>query len=197
MREEEFNLSDSDKKELLKLARLSIEEELYPERKQEISREIERRLKKHSVFGVECGAFVTLKQKGRLRGCIGYVVGVKTLGEAVVDVAKAAAFEDTRFAPLTRQEYETKGVEIEISVLSPLKKVESIEEIEVGKHGLLMKRDFQQGLLLPQVPVEYGWDKITFLQETCFKAGMEPNCWEHGAEVFSFTAIVFSEEDFE
>jgi AmmeMemoRadiSam system protein A len=139
------------------------------------------------------GAFVTLKIDGRLRGCIGHVVGVAPLWLAVRDNAIAAAFEDPRFAPLEAKELQI--TRIEISALTPLRRV-TAEEIEVGRDGILIEQGGARGLLLPQVPVEYGWDRETFLDHTCRKAGLEPGCWRSPDTVLSaFSAEVFGEED--
>lgn len=140
----------------------------------------------------ERGAFVTLKKHGMLRGCIGHIIADLPLCEVVAEMAVQSAVGDPRFPALTLDEL--PEVEIEISVLSPLKKVESIDEIKVGKHGLLLRKGFYSGLLLPQVPVEYGWDKMTFLQHLAMKAGLPPDGWK-GAELYSFTAEVFSESE--
>lgn len=138
------------------------------------------------------GAFVTLKIDGRLRGCIGHVVGVAPLWLAVRDNAIAAAFEDPRFAPLEAKEL--SATRIEISALTPLRRV-TAEEIEVGRDGILVECGPARGLLLPQVPVEYGWDRETFLDHTCRKAGLGPGCWRKPDTVLSaFSAEVFGEE---
>jgi AmmeMemoRadiSam system protein A len=138
------------------------------------------------------GAFVTLKIEGRLRGCIGHVVGVVPLWVAVRDNAIAAAFEDPRFEPLAANELAM--TRIEISALTPLRRV-SADEIQVGSDGVLIERGRSRGLLLPQVPVEYGWDRETFLDHTCRKAGLGPGCWRDPDTVISaFSAEVFGEE---
>ncbi len=137
------------------------------------------------------GAFVTLKIEGRLRGCIGHVIGVAPLWRAVRDNAVAAAFEDPRFPPLTPDELQQVG--IEISVLTPLVRA-SAKEVVVGRHGILVERGAARGLLLPQVADEYGWDRETFLDHTCRKAGLEPGCWRQPDTTISiFSAEVFGE----
>jgi AmmeMemoRadiSam system protein A len=137
------------------------------------------------------GAFVTLKIGGRLRGCIGHVVGVVPLWKAVRDNAIAAAFEDPRFDPL--QAGELAQSRIEISALTPLRQV-TADEVTVGRDGILIERARSRGLLLPQVAVEYGWDRETFLDHTCRKAGLEPGCWRHPDTIIStFSAEVFGE----
>ena len=118
------------------------------------------------------GAFVTLKKRGHLRGCIGYIKAVKPLWETVQEMAVAAAFHDPRFPSLKPDEL--KDLSFEVSVLSPLRRINDINEIEVGKHGLYIVRGYNSGLLLPQVAVEYGWDRENFLAETCYKAGLPP-----------------------
>jgi len=139
------------------------------------------------------GAFVTLKIDGRLRGCIGHVVGVAPLWMAVRDNAIAAAFQDPRFEPL--QADELPKTRIEISALTPLRQV-TPEEIMVGRDGIMLERNLARGLLLPQVAVELGWDRETFLDHTCRKAGLEPDCWRHPDTVIStFSAEVFGEDD--
>ncbi len=135
---------------------------------------------------------MTLHRHGSLRGCIGLVQAIKPLYRTVQEMAVSAAFEDPRFPPLHREEL--GDIEVEISVMSPLERVSTIEEIQVGVHGLIMKRGYHQGLLLPQVATEQGWERDTFLQHTCFKAGMSGDCWKDPAtEIYVFSAEVFSE----
>jgi len=136
------------------------------------------------------GAFVTLKISGRLRGCIGHVMGDRPLHETIAEMSRCAAFQDPRFPPFTAHELER--VEIEISVLSPLAPCPDPAQIEVGRHGLLISKGSCSGLLLPQVPVEWGWDRETFLGQTCAKAGLPQDCWKSGnAALFWFEAVVF------
>jgi len=138
------------------------------------------------------GAFVTLKIDGRLRGCIGHVIGVAPLWQAVRDNAIAAAFEDPRFEPMRADEL--LHTHIEISALTPLRRVE-FDDVIVGRDGVLLEKGMARGLLLPQVPVELGWDRETFLDHTCRKAGIEPGCWRHPDTVIStFSAQVFGED---
>jgi AmmeMemoRadiSam system protein A len=140
------------------------------------------------------GAFVTLHERGRLRGCIGQVESAEPLSDTVAHCAVAAAMEDPRFTPVRPDEI--ADLEIEISVLSPFAPIRP-EEIEVGKHGLLVSCGRQRGLLLPQVAVQFQWARERFLQETCRKAGLEPSAWQDpGTRVEAFTAEVFSEADF-
>jgi len=136
------------------------------------------------------GAFVTITRKGQLRGCIGYIEGRGPLHRTVEEMAEAAAFKDPRFGPVT--ERELPDLEYEISVLTPLKKIIDVDEIEVGKHGIYIKKGWNSGLLLPQVATEYGWDRQTFLDHTCQKAGLSVNAWkEKNAEIYIFSADVF------
>ncbi len=139
------------------------------------------------------GAFTTLHLRGELRGCVGYVMPVHPLYRTVAETAMAAAFHDTRFFPVTREE--AAQLEIEISVLSLLKPIEA-DDIEIGKHGLVVTFGSRRGLLLPQVPLEYHWDVKTFLEQTCHKAGLPPDAWERGATLESFTAEIFGDKDF-
>jgi uncharacterized protein len=142
----------------------------------------------------ECGVFVTLKNKqnGELRGCIGYIDGVKPLREAVRDCAVDAATRDQRFAPLQAGEDQT--VQIEISVLTPPEKIATINAITIGKHGLIISKGMHRGVLLPQVPVEWGWNRADFLNAICQKAGLPEGAWQEGAELYIFTAQVFREQ---
>lgn len=138
------------------------------------------------------GAFVTLKTNGELRGCIGYPLPVKPLGETVIEMAVAAASQDYRFVPLTPEELER--TRIEISVLSLPRRIRDAGEVEVGRHGIIVSKGVHRGLLLPQVPLEYGWDRETFLRHGCLKAGLPADEWKKGAHIEVFEARVFSEE---
>jgi len=136
------------------------------------------------------GAFVTLKKHGQLRGCIGCIKSVKPLYKIVGEMAVAAAFHDPRFRPVTKTEL--PDLEIEISVLTPLKRIRAVEEIEVGKHGIFIERGFKSGLLLPQVATEYRWDRRTFLEHCCLKAGLSRDAWRDGkTRICTFSAEVF------
>jgi AmmeMemoRadiSam system protein A len=137
------------------------------------------------------GAFATLYLVGELRGCVGYVFPVSSVYRAVAETAQAAAFEDTRFRPVTLPE--ASRLEIELSILSPPQRI-SIEAIEIGRHGLLVGMAGNRGLLLPQVPVEHNWDRVTFLEQTCRKAGLPLDAWKNGATIEAFTAEVFGEK---
>jgi uncharacterized protein len=137
------------------------------------------------------GAFTSLYLRGELRGCVGYVLPVSSVYQAVIDTARAAAFEDTRFYPVKLGEAE--HLSIELSILSPPKPI-AAEEVEVGRHGLLISMAGHRGLLLPQVPIEHQWDRLTFLEQTCRKAGLPIDAWEKGAVIEAFTAEVFGEK---
>jgi AmmeMemoRadiSam system protein B/AmmeMemoRadiSam system protein A len=142
----------------------------------------------------ERGAFVTLKIAGNLRGCIGYIIPVKPLYLTVQEVAESAALRDPRFPPVSISEL--PKLEYEISALSPIREIDDVKEIEVGKHGIIIKRGYHQGLLLPQVATEYGWDREEFLAHTCQKAGLPLDAWEkEGTQISIFSAEVFGEED--
>src|SRR5512138_3900956 len=137
------------------------------------------------------GAFVTLHVDGDLRGCIGYPLPVKPLDETIIEMALAAATQDTRFEPLAAKEL--KGLRIEISVLGLPEPVSDPAHVQVGCHGIIVTKGFNKGLLLPQVPVEHGWDRETYLCHGCLKAGLPPEEWKKGAKLEVFTAQVFSE----
>jgi AmmeMemoRadiSam system protein B/AmmeMemoRadiSam system protein A len=140
----------------------------------------------------ECGAFVTLHRNGRLRGCIGYIRAVKPLHRTVAEMAVQAATQDPRFPAVTIDELPL--LDIEISVLSPLQSVADVGDIVVGRDGLIIQDGTHSGLLLPQVATEYGWDRETFLEHTCLKAGLPPDAWRReGVAILSFTAEVFGE----
>ena len=136
------------------------------------------------------GAFVSLHSHGRLRGCIGYIIAEKPLYKTIREMAIAAAFNDPRFEPLTRDELD--GLDIEISVLTPMKQISDAGEIEVGKHGIMIIKGGFSGLLLPQVATEYGWGRETFLEHTCTKAGLPANAWKDtDTKIYIFSADVF------
>jgi AmmeMemoRadiSam system protein A len=140
------------------------------------------------------GVFVTLHKNGQLRGCIGYVEGIKPLQEAVIEMSLSAAFEDPRFPPVEKDEL--KDIELEISVLSPLQTISNIDKILVGKHGLVIEKGFYRGLLLPQVAAEYNWNREEFLEHTCQKAGLPQNSWKDpSTKIQIFSAEIFSETD--
>jgi AmmeMemoRadiSam system protein A len=146
------------------------------------------------VFKEKRGVFVTLHRHGKLRGCIGYVIPYCPLQQAVEEMARAAAMRDPRFHRVKADEL--PEIDIEVSVLSPLRRVEDVQEIEVGVHGLYIKKGPYSGLLLPQVAPQYGWDREQFLQQTCLKAGLPTTAWQdEDAEIWLFSAEVFGEND--
>jgi AmmeMemoRadiSam system protein A len=138
------------------------------------------------------GVFTTLYRCSQLCGCVGYVSAVRPLMQAVAETARAAALEDTRFDPVEREEL--LEIEVLLSVLSPTFPIEP-NQIEIGRHGLVIRQNSHRGLLLPQVATEHGWDVDTFLEQTCYKAGLPGNAWQHGAEIEAFTAEIFSDAD--
>ena len=185
----DLGLTAEEKRYLLDLARRTIQARVH-------GNPLEYQKPESQTLQEERGAFVTLHKHGQLRGCIGYIEGIKPLYLTIIDMAEAAAFNDPRFPPV--QADEVDDLDIEISVLTPLRRVEDIREIEVGKHGILLRRGIYQGLLLPQVATEYGWDRETFLDQTCLKAGMPPGCWKDSeTEIYIFSADIFSEKDLE
>jgi AmmeMemoRadiSam system protein A len=136
------------------------------------------------------GAFVTLKLGGHLRGCIGNVQGTGELYRTVWDMAQNAAFQDPRFPAVTEEDFD--ALDYEISILSPIEVCPDPQQVEVGRHGLIMSRDGHSGLLLPQVPVEWEWDRETFLAQTCVKAGLPTDAWsDPRTTILWFEAIVF------
>jgi AmmeMemoRadiSam system protein A len=148
------------------------------------------------------GVFTTLYLKNdvqghpdhQLRGCVGYALPVAPLFRAVTETARAAAFDDSRFSPVSWDE--ALALEISLSILSPLLPIHP-DEVRVGRHGLLISEGARHGLLLPQVPVENGWDRETFLEQTCRKAGLPQDAWRKTATIEAFTAEVFGDADIE
>lgn len=170
----------------------------------ELLRTTARRSLEHSIKGarIECpeaptarlrekrGVFVTLKQRGELRGCVGYVRPFKPLIEAVWEMAESAALRDHRFIPVEPNEVDR--LELEITVLSPLQRISNPDLVLVGRHGLMVSRGHLSGVLLPQVPVEHDWDRERFLTETCIKAGLNPDDWKSPETVLEvFTTEIF------
>jgi len=181
------SLADPAKKTLLDVARRAVVRAVE-------SRELLEDLPRDEELQQPAGAFVTLHRLGRLRGCVGQLASNEPLISVVAYCAMAAALEDPRFAPMTREE--VAAFEIEISVLSPLVEIRH-DEIEAGKHGLMVSRGGRRGVLLPQVAPEHGWGAIRFLEETCEKAGLERDAWRQPeTRVQGFTAEVFSELNF-
>lgn len=184
---EESMLTIPQEKRLLEIARKAIEEYISSGRRLHFV-EDDPRLKEIN------GAFVTLHAHGELRGCIGNIVGQKPLFETVRDMAIESATGDPRFAPVAKDEL--KDIEIEVSVLSPLKKIRAIDEFILGTHGVLVRQGWNQGVFLPQVAIETGWSKEEFLSNLCLhKAGLPSDAWkENNTEIFVFSALVFSEK---
>lgn len=150
------------------------------------------------IFNEKRGVFVTLTENGMLRGCIGHPYPESTLMYAITDSAISAGFRDPRFPPLHIDEFDK--VEVEVTVLTPPERITAAPKdipyrIEIGRHGLIVKKGYRQGLLLPQVAPENDMDEIDFLSHTCLKAGLEPDAWLTGAEVYSFEGQIFSETE--
>jgi len=173
-------LTDEEKKELIALARDAIRE--YVTKNQIIDKEI-----KNPKFKTDGAVFVTIKEKGQLRGCIGHIQPYMPLYKSVIENAISAATEDPRFMPITKDEL--KDLDIEITILSPLLPVRNVNNIIIGKHGLVIRKYNHSGILLPQVPVEFGWDRETFLKQICYKAGLPSDSWKD-AELYYFTAEI-------
>jgi len=181
-----FLLSEKEKDELIALARASVE---YAVRERRI---YDPPVPSEPALNRESGAFVTLKESDVLRGCIGYTSATSPLYQTIRDTATLAACDDPRFRPVTADE--VPQLEYEISILSPLRHVQDVDQIEVGRHGLLIKNGDREGLLLPRVPIEQHWDRTAFLEHTCTKAGLPALCWkEEDTDIFCFTAEVFGE----
>jgi AmmeMemoRadiSam system protein A len=180
-------LTQDQRQTLLSIARRSIEAVLDGRRPELDSSQLDPLLTRPS------GAFVSLHAKdGDLRGCIGSIQAVAPLCTAVSSNAINAAFRDPRFFPVSREEL--GNLHIEISVMSPIEPVADVEEIEVGRDGLIISRGTRAGLLLPQVATEYGWDRDTFLRQTCVKAGLAPDSWRSpDCRIERFSAEVFGE----
>jgi AmmeMemoRadiSam system protein A len=145
-----------------------------------------------SRFTAARGAFTTIYLHKNLRGCVGYAFPIAPLYRTIIETARGAAFEDTRFLPVTLAE--AHQLEVSLSILSALKSIRP-QEVEIGTHGLLISQHGRRGLLLPQVPLEHGWDRNTFLEETCRKAGLPLDAWRSGAEIEVFSAEIFGDSD--
>lgn len=178
-------LNSSDKKLLLQLAREAV-----------TSTVLDGKLNMQTVTDERLlalqGCFVTIKKQGTLRGCIGNFTSDKPLYQLVQEMAASAATRDPRFYPM--KEDDLAEFELEISVLSPLSKISSPDEVEVGKHGLYLEKNFSRGVLLPQVATEHKWDRETFLTQTALKAGLKKDDWKEGADLYVFSAEIFSEQ---
>lgn len=173
--------SPEERLRLLAIARAALEARVLGERALDVPDD----------FSTSSGVFVTVHCDGALRGCLGTVADDVQLPEAVARLAADVATEDFRFARLRPEEL--KGVTIELSVLTPTEIVSDPESIEVGRDGLIVEQNHRRGLLLPQVAIEHGWDRETFLNQTCVKAGLPSSAWRHGATIRRFQAEVFGE----
>jgi hypothetical protein len=182
-----MSLSPEERRQLLAIARGAIEGRLRSGR-------IPRIAPEEPAFTREAGCFVSLHMGPLLRGCIGTFREDRPLHRAVSEMAVAAATQDPRFEPVALGEL--SGLKIEISVLTPRRRVSDPGEVEVGRHGVWIERGPYRGVLLPQVATQEGWDRETFLDHTCLKAGLKPGSWRSpGATIEVFEAEVFSEED--
>ncbi|MBF0215663.1 MAG: AmmeMemoRadiSam system protein B [Candidatus Omnitrophica bacterium] len=180
-------INDAEKKELLSIARNSIQHYLD-------TGELLKVETKDEKLKQNMGAFVTLKKKGALRGCIGHMTAEEPLFLTVRDMAFSAAFQDPRFSPLSLKEF--KDIDIEISVLTPMVKIDDPYKILLGKHGVVVKKGSRSGVFLPQVATETGWDLEEFMGTLCTqKAGLPANAWNRGGcDIYVFTAIIFGEK---
>lgn len=179
----DLGLSQDEKNELLRIAFLVIERRALGETMPELTPLTER-------LNEPRGAFVCIEKKGMLRGCIGHLELGDPLYKTVAEMAEAAAFHDPRFRPLSRDEL--PYLKVEISVLTAMERVHQTEDIQIGIHGLMITKGARSGLLLPQVAVERNWDRKTFLEETCRKAGLPRDAWkDEESEIYVFSADVF------
>jgi len=190
---ENAKLSDSDGVFLVKTARQAVTEFLSNGNRIKLEAEYEKK------FSFDSGVFVTLNKPDGLRGCIGFPMPEKKLSRAIIEGAIAAATEDPRFPPVTTKELD--DITFEVTVLTPPVEIdvsdpmEYLTKIKVGRDGLIIRHSFYSGLLLPQVPDEYGWNVEEFLQHTCGKAGLEKDFWKSGkAKIEKFEGIIFKEE---
>ncbi|MCS7118433.1 MAG: TIGR00296 family protein [Archaeoglobaceae archaeon] len=183
-----MKLSIEEGEKAVKLARKAIEEYL------ETGKIIKDRLE--GVFSHKRGVFTTLIEHGELRGCIGFPYPVKRLDEAIIESAISAAIDDPRFEPVKR--WEMEKIIVEVTILTEPERINARAQdlpkfVEIGKHGLMVKKGLLSGLLLPQVAVEYGMDAEEFLSHTCLKAGLPPDCWLTGVEIYRFEGQIFME----
>ena len=178
-------LKSKEKKVLLEIAHQAIvaavrEEDTSPEPREE------------KALNMRSGCFVTIKQDDELRGCIGNFQSDLPLFKEVAEMAAASACKDPRFYPV--QEDEINNISVDISVLSPLEKIDDIESIEIGTHGIYLEKGYYRGVLLPQVATEHNWDRETFLKQTCIKAGLPTDSWEADeTDIYIFSAEVFGD----
>ena len=183
-----MSLTIEEKRTLLHIARSAIVSVLEKKTLPQLKNQLE-------ALNRRSGVFVTLRIGEDLRGCIGYIEPLFPLADATREVAVKAALEDPRFMPLTLSEL--NKITIEMSVLSPLSKLEDVEKIEIGTHGLVIDAGYRRGLLLPQVATEYRWDRKQFLKQTALKAGLPPDAWKQKEiKLFTFTVEKFDESEF-
>jgi len=185
-------LSDQDGETIVKTARAAVTEYLMTGKKINLHEDFK------SKFSYNSGVFVTLNKKENLRGCIGFPIPVKKLYQSLVEAAIASATEDPRFPPVKCEEL--NEISFEVTILTPPEEVkvtnphEYLNKIKVGRDGLIVKWEFGSGLLLPQVPVEYGWNEEEFLNHTCEKAGAPSDCWKSKSTIIlQFEGIIFRE----
>ena len=190
---DDIRLSDSDGVFLIKIARMAVTEFLSNGKRMKLESEDEKK------FSFNSGVFVTLNNADGLRGCIGFPMPDKKLSHGIIDAAIAAATEDPRFSPVKANEM--NDIVFEVTVLTPPVEItvndpmEYLEKIKVGRDGLIIRNSFSSGLLLPQVPVEYGWNVEEFLQHTCEKAGLGKDVWKNEkVKIEKFEGIVYKEE---
>ena len=190
------DLSEEEQRALLSLARWTIGRELGLSVPADFFSTFASFSKEHPVLRQKTGAFVTLRKAGDLRGCIGNMTSHIALHETIASMALSSAFRDPRFSPLSQEDFQE--ISIEISVLSPLVQIDSLQELEPGTHGLYLTRGYRSGVLLPQVATEQGWNREEFALHTCRKAGLPPEALEDPeTRMEIFTAMIFSEEDFQ
>ena len=173
----------ADRRRLLAIARRALEAR--------VRRESEPALEQDGALETPCGAFVSIHRGHELRGCLGRLEDDWAIARVVAHLGRAVADSDPRFAPVAIEDLE--ALSIEISALSPEREVRSVQDIELGRHGLIIERGHQRGLLLPQVATEHRWDVETFLAHTCRKAALPTDAWKHDARILIFEAQVFGE----
>ena len=179
-----MDISTDDQQRLLRLARQALDARV----RKAPSPPVER----GGALDWPCGAFVTIHYRGELRGCLGRLGVDAPLADTIAHLAGVVSDSDSRFNPVSAREL--PEIALEISVLTPEQEVHSIDEIEIGRHGLIIEQGHRRGLLLPQVATEHGWNRETFLDHTCRKASLPPDAWRHGARTLIFEAQVFGEK---
>lgn len=178
-------LSADELKLLLRISRSAIESSILGKPIPEIKADSEG-------LNAGCGAFVSLHKDDRLRGCIGTLASANPLYKTVFDMAIAAATQDPRFSPVTPDEL--PEIKLEVSVISPMKEITGPSDVIIGKHGLYLVKGNRRGVLLPQVAIENELEPGEFLEQTCLKAGLDPDDWKEGATIFAFEADIIKEE---